>query len=98
MQEPGYSGLTDGNLVAIGNTGEHAHGARLGRMATGAERRPRNESDGLVLAMSNHGIGAPVFEVVPILHRHDRGEPLRLLELLEADIGNADVADLAFVA
>jgi len=41
---------------------------------------------------------APVFEVVPILHRHDRGEPLRLLELLEADIGNADVADLAFVA
>src|SRR5690242_7328747 len=37
-------------------------------------------------------------EAEAVLHRDDRGDGLRVLQLLDRDLGQADVADLALVA
>src|SRR5207244_4847384 len=61
-----------------------------------AQRKPRQEGDAQVLAGLEHVLGAAVAEVVAVLHRDDRHDFARLLELLHRDVREAHVPHLAF--
>ena len=52
----------------------------------------------LLLACLQHGLGVARRDRVAVLHGHDRHDLLRLLEVLDAHVGQPDVADLALVA
>ena len=70
--------------------------ARRGQRS-GRQREPRDEAEALGLARLEHRFGGAGGEVVHVLHRHDRGDLLRGLQLLDVDLGQADVADLALL-
>jgi hypothetical protein len=67
---------------------------RLGEVARG-EREPRDEADALLLAVRQDVLGLAVREVVEVLHRGDRDDLLARLDLLDGDLRQADVPDLA---
>ena len=70
--------------------------ARLGQLA-GGEREPGQECDPGLLAEPEHVLGGAVADVVVVLDRDDRHDLLGALDLLDVDVGEADVADLALV-
>ena len=63
--------------------------------AAALERRPRQEPDRRGLAAGEHVVGAPVDGAVAVLHRHDRREGERAVELGDRHVREPDVADLA---
>ncbi len=75
------------------------HGQRpvLPGKLTGGKREPGDEADALPRAVVEQLLGVPVGEVVEVLHRHDLGGLLRLLELIDADLGEPDVVNLPFL-
>ena len=62
-----------------------------------AQREPRDETDALAGGELQQRFGATRRQVVHVLHRHDLGYLPRGLELIDVNLGQADVADLAFV-
>src|SRR5690242_20172669 len=83
-----------GGLVARGLLGHRA--ARLGEVARG-EREPRDEADALLLAVLEDVLGLAGREVVEVLDRRDLEDLLGGLDLLDGDLGEAEVADEALV-
>src|SRR3989442_1263601 len=61
-----------------------------------AERVPRQEDDAQSLAGFQHVFRIAIAQVVAVLHRDDARHLARALELIDVEVGNADVADLAF--
>src|SRR5262249_60977315 len=47
------------------------------------------------LTLSKHILRRAVGEIVTVLHRDDRRDALRPAQLIDADVGEADVPDLA---
>jgi hypothetical protein len=62
------------------------------------EREPGDEGEAPRGAGVEHILGTAVLEVEAVLDRDDLGERLGAVELLDADVRNAEVADLALVA
>src|SRR5512146_2976722 len=96
LQEPRDRGLPHGNAVPVGYALERMPRVRALGMAAGAERRPRKKRDRLALAVGEHVLGMAVLEVVAVLDGDDGCQPLATPELLDADVRDADVPDLAF--
>src|SRR6516165_3448747 len=72
------------------------HPAPFGQIA-GSQREPRNEPDPLRLAIVEDVISLSVREVVEVLHRGDVEDLLRCLDLLDRDLRQTEMADLALV-
>src|ERR1039457_1144105 len=86
-QHPGQHDLAGTDAVA---------GRRLadGVVAVGVlDRRPGQEHELFLLAEIHDGLRGPVTGVVAILYRHDRGDPLRLVELCLGHVRDPDVPD-----
>ena len=60
-------------------------------------RAPRDEADAVLRAVVEERLGGAVAEAEPVLHRHDVRHLLGRLQLLDGDLGEADVPDLALV-
>src|SRR5262245_33334238 len=56
---------------------------------------PRQEGKSAFLTLSKHILRRAVGEIVTVLHRDDRRDALRPAQLIDADVGEADVPDLA---
>jgi hypothetical protein len=65
------------------------------RIVPGAERPVGDESDLVRLALGQHVVPVVAGEVEVVLHGADRGDGPGGGELLERDVGDADVPDLA---
>ena len=63
----------------------------------GGDRKPGNERDAALLAIVDNVLGGAVDDVVPVLHAHDRRDLHGFGELVDGDLGEADVADLPLV-
>ena len=61
----------------------------------GGERKPGEEREAVPLAEIHDVVPRPVGDVVAVLHRHDRDDTLGLLDLRDADLGQADVPHLS---
>src|SRR4029453_11421102 len=59
-----------------------------------ADRIPGEETQTVPLADLEHVLRCPVTEVVPVLHRDDLHQRPGSLQLLDADVRQADVTDL----
>src|SRR4029079_12818888 len=81
-------------IVSLRGLGGDATG--LGEVA-GGEREPWGEADSELLNALEHRLGGAVGEVEAVLDRDDVDDSARLFELLDRDVGDADVADLALV-
>ena len=92
VQQPRQRELAGDAPCCRGDLGHRA--ARPGQLA-GGQREPRDERDVLALAVVQHVLGGAVGEVVAVLHRDDRGDPPRRLDVLDRHLGQADVPDLA---
>ena len=68
-----------------------------GRNRLSAQREVRHERDPLALAEVDDLVVPAVGEVVAVLHGGDRHDLAGALDLLHADLGDADVADRAAV-
>src|SRR5580692_5258464 len=62
---------------------------------SGGQRKPRNEGDVIFLAIVQNIFGAAVGKAVAVLDADDGDNGLCVLNLLDADFGQADVFDLA---
>ncbi len=60
-------------------------------------RAPGQEGDAVGLAVVEHEIPLAIGEAVAVLHADDGHDFLRALDVLERDVGKADVADLALL-
>jgi hypothetical protein len=63
---------------------------------SGLQRTPWNERDLLPLAVVDERLPLPIREIVTILDRNDREELARALNLLDVDLRESDMPDLAF--
>ena len=68
-----------------------------GRQRPGGQREPRDEGDALAGRGIQQRFGGASGQVVHVLHRHDRGDLLCGGELIDVDLGQADMPDLAFL-
>jgi hypothetical protein len=68
----------------------------VGELA-GREREPRDEPDALLLGVLQQRLGVALDELVEVLDGRDGRDLLGRLRLLDADLREADVADLALV-
>src|SRR5712692_843920 len=66
------------------------------RHLSGLQRIPRHEADALPIAIVDRRLPRTVDNVVTILHRDDRKEFLRALDLFHTHFRKADVPNLAF--
>ena len=71
--------------------------ARPGQLAAG-QREPRDEADPVLLAVVDDVVGAPLGDVVLVLHADHRHDPAGRLDLVHADLGQAHLGHLALVA
>ena len=69
---------------------------RSGQRA-GRQREVRDEADTLLGRGIEQRFGFTHRQVVHVLHGHDLGDLLGLVQLVDADLGEPDVADLAVV-
>src|SRR5207244_3170129 len=92
--QPGERDLAGRRVVRGRDLGYGA--ARLGQLA-GGQREPRDEADALAPAMVEDVLGLPVNEVKEVLHGRDLEDLLRGLDLLDRDLGEAEVAHLSLV-
>src|SRR5207247_9043776 len=74
--------------------GDLGHGTAAGS----AQGKERDENNALRGAVVDDCLGFALGKVVVVLHRHDRHHPSGALDLLDPDVGDSDVADLAPVA
>ncbi len=93
-EEPGQADLGDGGAELLRHRVERAAGP--GEVTAG-QWEPRDEADLVLLGVVDDVFAAPVTEVVLILHADDRHDPLRRLDLIHPDLGEADFADLALL-
>ena len=63
------------------------------RAAVAAQREERHEHDPLALAVVDDVVVPALGEVVVVLHGRDRHDPAGALDLLDAHLRDADVAD-----
>ena len=68
------------------------------RSTVAAQREVRHEHDLLLGAVVDDVLVPAVGEVVAVLDRRDRHDLTRPLDLLDADLGNSHVPDLASIA
>ena len=81
-------------LCALGDVVQQRAG--LGQIA-GRQRKPGNETDALLLAIIQHRFAAAIDQIVAVLHRGDREDFRRRLDLGHRDFAEAGMADQAFV-
>ena len=93
-EQPGERHLPGRRVVRGCDLGDRP--ARLGQLA-GGQRELRDEADALLLAVLEDVLGLTVDEVVAVLHRGHLEDLLRRLDLLDGDLGQAEVTDLALV-
>src|SRR5436305_6317519 len=93
-EQPGDRHLPRRRVVRGRDLGDRP--ARLSETA-GGQREPRDEADAVGLAVVEHFFGLPVGEVVEVLHRGDLEDSLRRLDLLDGDLRQPEMADLALV-
>src|SRR5436190_9208736 len=90
-EEPSKSDLLLARVVPPGDLGE--------RSATvSAQGKERDENDAVRGAVINDGFGRALGKVVVVLHSDNGHHPPGALYLLDSDVGDSDVADLALVA
>src|ERR1700761_3122513 len=90
-QQPGQHDLVVAHAEPVGG---HGHADVLVRLLN---RRPGQEDHVVLLAEVYQGLRLAVGDVVPVLHRDDGHDLLRLVHLGLGDVGDADVPDLALV-
>ncbi len=93
-EQPGERDLAGARVVLGGDLGGRSAG--LGEVA-GGQREPGEEAEPVALADGEHAGRAAVGEVEAVLDADDVDDRARDVELLDADVGDADVADLALV-
>ena len=94
LQQPGQRHLGRRRAELAGDVGDRA--VRCGEV-TGGDREPRDEGDVLGGRVVEDVLALPVGQVVEVLHADDVDDLARRLQLLDRDLGDADVADLALV-
>ena len=87
LQEPSQRDLGPGRAASLGDLGKR--GAPVA-----VEREVGNEHDALAGAVVDDVLGRALGEVVVVLHRGDRDDPTGPLDLLDPDLGEADMPDL----
>src|SRR5262249_48540591 len=65
------------------------------RRIAASQGMPRQEGKSAFLTLSKHILRRAVGEIVTVLHRDDRRDALRPAQFIDADVGEADVPDLA---
>ena len=90
LQQPGKGHLCRRAVVAGRNLRERAVGCDEGAVA---EREPRNESDALLGAVVEQRLALAQARVEEVLHRDDRHDPARSLELGDGHLRESDVAN-----
>ncbi len=93
-EEPGEGDLGGGG-TEFGRDRGHL---RVGTTVAPGGRTPREEGDARRRAGGEDGFVLAVEHVVPVLHARDLGDPPRLVEFGDGDLGEPDVADLALLA
>ena len=88
----GYSGGDSERAI-----GEALGGGGHAGTAVAAQREVGHERDPLALAEVDDVLVSPLGDVVVVLHGGDRHDPAGLLDLLDAHVGEPDVADRAAV-
>src|SRR6266699_6586970 len=90
-QEPRERNLLRRGAVSVGYLGQL-------RAPHTAEREEGYEHDPFGGAVVDHLVVRALDEAVPVLNRRDRHDVAGLLDLVDTDLGEADVPDLAAVA
>src|SRR5215211_2205804 len=93
LQQPGESDLTGCRGMRRRYA---AKAASPSRERASGEWHPGQERQLVALADPEYGLRRPVGEVVAVLDGDDRGHSSSASQLLDADIADADVPDLAF--
>src|SRR5205823_3681660 len=91
LEQPGERNLTRRCAVCLGDRPQR-------RSAVAAQWKVRHEQDLLLGAVVDDLLMLALREVVTVLHGSDRHDLARSLDLLDADLGDADVPDLALLA
>src|SRR5258705_1025386 len=63
-----------------------------------AERRPRKESDAVLLAIVDDEVGFAVGKAVAVLHRDDRHNPASALNVFASHVRERDMTNFALLA
>ena len=84
--------------VAPSSRGHPVEGTARPRQLPAGQRGPRDEADPVLLAVVDHVVGAPLAEVVLVLHADHRHDPAGRLDLFDGHLGQADLGHLALVA
>src|SRR5208283_2770582 len=92
MQKPGKGELGDGGAVFPGGLIQSA--ARAGHLA-GRQRKPRDETHGVLGAVVEDHLALAVAEIVQILDTYYRDDLSCLLDFRDRHLRQADMADLA---
>src|ERR1700722_11131135 len=94
LQQPRQRQLRGRRVVTGRNLLQWAVG---GGQRSGGQREPRDEGDALAGRGIQQRFGGASGQVVHVLHRHDRRDLLGGGELIDVDLGEPDMTDLAFV-
>src|SRR5438105_2440229 len=62
------------------------------------KREPGDKSDPVTLTIIHHVVPFTVGEAISVLHRHDRDNLARSLDVLLRDVGQCDQANLSLVS
>jgi len=93
VQQPGEGYLCRGGVMLRRDGLQDP--SRTGQLAA-ADGEPRDERQALPLAVLQRRLGTAAGQAVEVLYADDRGGLACLLDLGHGDLGQADVADLAF--
>ena len=92
MQQPGYGDLRRGGPQPLAERGEEA---AVPAQVARRQGEPGDEPDALALALLDDILRSSVHQVVPVLHGRDRDDGSGRPDLVDADVGEPDEADLA---
>jgi hypothetical protein len=94
-QQPGQRDLARTGAVAARDLVDRRPVA--GDVVSAGDRRPREEREPLLGAFAQDVLGGAIDDVVTVLDGDDRDDLLGALKILEANVGEADVTDLALL-
>src|SRR6267154_3804655 len=93
MQEPCERYLCGARAVCQGDSVKHLAGD-----LTGSQWEPRYKNNSVAFTIVRHVVPFAIRKAVAVLHRDDRNDFARSLDVLLCDVGQADQANLAFVS